>query len=61
LTFIGKCCSLRQDTIYGKIQSGQGVTDITQSAADTYNSRLEQWECRNKRIHEVAYTLPAAN
>ena len=50
--------SIIQDTIYGQIQGGTGITDITQQAANDYDSRLEQWECRRKSIHEVAFTAP---
>ena len=45
-----------QDTLYKQIQSGTGITNTTQQAANDYGTSLEQWECRRKSIHEVDVT-----
>ena len=45
-----------QDTLYKQIQSGTGITDVTQQAANDYDRSLEQWECRRKRVYEADVT-----
>jgi membrane carboxypeptidase/penicillin-binding protein len=46
--------------MYTLIQANKGITTITQQNAQDFHSRLEQEQCRNRRLHEISYTLPTA-
>merc|ERR1712154_571021 len=43
------------ENLYNQVRAGTGLKSISRSDAHDYHSRVEEWVCRNHRLHLVTY------